>query len=233
MNSNDPAPESGPAAALSATHNHRLWAIATGLPLMVAILVAAIIAGQSPRARVLNDSELRANGAYMFESPQTLPPFSLVDHHGAAFDRSRLQGRWTLVFFGFTHCPDICPTTLADLAHLMKKLEDLPEADTQVVLVTVDPERDDIERLSSYVPLFNPDFIGVTGEPTALKGFASALNTLYRKVPGLGANDYQIDHAANVSLIDPQGDYRGFFSSPLDPGRVKRAYRSIRRVWEG
>ena len=109
MNSNDPAPESGPAAALSATHNHRLWAIATGLPLMVAILVAAIIAGQSPRARVLNDSELRANGAYMFESPQTLPPFSLVDHHGAAFDRSRLQGRWTLVFFGFTHCPGHLP----------------------------------------------------------------------------------------------------------------------------
>ena len=231
MNSDNPAPASSPAAL--PVHNHRLWAIATGLPLGVAILVAAIVAGQSPKARVLNDSELRANGAYMFDSPQALPPFSLLDHHGQVFDPSRLQGRWTLVFFGFTHCPDICPTTMADLANMMKKLEDLPEADTQVVLVTVDPERDDIKRLSDYVSLFNPGFTGVTGEPAALKDFASALNTLYRKVPGLDSDDYQIDHSANVSLIDPQGGYRGFFSSPLNPDRLKLAYRSIRRVWEG
>jgi protein SCO1/2 len=180
----------------------------------------------------MTDSELRINGAYMFETPRALPPFELLDHHGELFDRERLLGQWTLVFFGFTHCPDICPTTMSLLSRFMEELDGLPEqADTRVVLVTVDPARDDVAQLSKYVPYFNPDFIGVTGAFMDIHRFATALNTPFRKVPGQGEN-YQVDHSANLVLINPRGDYQGFFKAPLDLAKLKLTYRSVRAVWD-
>jgi len=209
--------------------NIRLTVI--GLLLFIAIIVAGFV-NKITQPRVMTDSELKLNGAYMFDTPRALPEFSLLDHHGEPFDRERLQGPWTLVFFGFTHCPDICPTTMAFLSRFMDELEGLPEqADTRVVMVTVDPARDDIEVLSSYVPYFNPEFIGVTGEFMDIHRFATALNTPFRKVPGQGEN-YQVDHSANLVLINPRGDYHGFFKAPLDLAKLKVTYRSVRAVWE-
>ena len=202
-----------------------------GLLIFIGIVVAGFV-NKISQPRVLSESALRLNGAYMFETPRELPPFELVDHHGQPFDKARLQGKWTLVFFGFTHCPDICPTTMSLLSQLMEKLDGLPEqADTQVVMVTVDPARDDVAQLSTYVPYFNPDFIGVTGEFMDIHRFATALNTPFRKVPGQGEN-YQVDHAANVVLINPRGDYHGFFKAPLDLAKLKLTYRSVRVVWD-
>jgi protein SCO1/2 len=202
-----------------------------GLLIFIGIVVAGFVHRVS-QPRVMTDSELRINGAYMFETPRALPPFELIDHQGEVFDKERLLGQWTLIFFGFTHCPDICPTTMSLLSRFMEELDGLPEqADTRVVMVTVDPARDDVAQLSKYVPYFNPDFLGVTGEFMEIHRFATALNTPFRKVPGQGEN-YQVDHSANLVLINPRGDYQGFFKAPLDLAKLKVTYRSVRVVWD-
>jgi len=222
--------EAQPGAAVDNTGRNIKLTVA-GLLLFIGIIVAGFV-NKISQPRVMTDTELKINGAYMFEVPRALPPFALTDHQGEVFDNARLQGKWTLVFFGFTHCPDICPTTMALLSQLMNKLEGLPEAaDTQVVMVTVDPARDKVEQLALYVPYFNPEFVGVTGEFMDIHRFATNLNTPFRKVPGQG-EDYQVDHSANVVLINPRGDYHGFFKAPLDLAKLKVTYRSVRVVWD-
>jgi protein SCO1/2 len=202
-----------------------------GLLIFIAIIVAGFV-NKISQPRVMTATELKINGAYMFDTPRDFGEFALVDHHGEAFTPARLEGSWTLVFFGFTFCPDVCPTTMALLAQFMEQLEGLPEAaDTQVVLVTVDPARDTVEQLAKYVPYFNPEFIGVTGEFMDIHRFATGLNTPFRKVPGQG-EDYLVDHSANVVLINPRGDYHGFFKAPLDLAKLKVTYRSVRAVWD-
>jgi len=202
-----------------------------GLLLLIAIILAGFV-NKISQPRVMTNSELKLNGAFMFDVPRALPEFALVDHHGEAFTVEQLRGHWTLVFFGFTHCPDICPTTMAFLSSFMQELDGLPERDdTRIVMVSVDPARDTVERLAEYVPYFNPEFTGVTGEFLDVHRFATGLNTPFRKVPGEDGN-YQIDHGANLVLINPRGDYQGFFKAPLDLARLKVTYRSIRVMWD-
>ena len=199
----------------------------------ILVFITVIVAGFVHRIslpRVMNASEMKANGFYLLETPRNFGEINLVDHHGKPFTRANFEGRWTLVFFGFTFCPDICPTTMAFLNQLMANLEGTEAEDTQVVMVSVDPARDTVEQLSKYVPYFNPDFVGVTGEFLEIHRFATGLNTPFRKVPG-GGEDYLVDHSANVVLINPRGDYHGFFKSPLDQAKMKLTYRSARELW--
>ena len=181
--------------------------------------------------RVMTTAEMKANGLYLFEIPRDLGEFSLLDQRGEAFIPERFEGTWTLVFFGFTYCPDICPATMAFLNGFIKELEGTEAEDTRVVMISVDPARDTVEQLSEYVPYFNPEFVGVTGEFLELHRLATAMNTPFRKVPGQGEN-YQVDHSANVVLINPRGDYHGFFKAPLDLAKMKVTYRSARALWE-
>lgn len=202
---------------------------------VVAVLVFmfVIVAGfvhrvQQPRVMTL--SEMQANGLYLMETPRNVGDFALVDHRGEPFIPQRLEGEWTLMFFGFTHCPDICPTTMAFLDRFLDELAGTEAENTAVVMISVDPARDTVEQLASYVPYFNEDFTGVTGEFLELFRFATNLNTPFRKVPGQD-EDYVVDHSANVVLINPRGDYHGFFKAPLDMAQMKVTYRSARYRW--
>lgn len=196
---------------------------------MLVVVASFIYRVQMPR--VLTESEMKINGAYMFETPRNIGEFELIDHHGATFGPARFEGRWTLVFFGFTTCPDVCPTTLSFLNDFIGQLEGTEVDDTAVVMITVDPARDSVEQLAGYVPFFNPNFVGVTGEFLEIHRVATALNTPFRKVPGQGEN-YQVDHSSNVVLINPRGDYHGFFKAPLDMPKMKLTYRSARVLWD-
>lgn len=196
----------------------------------IAVMVAGFVHKIS-LPRVLTASEMKINGLYLLDTPRDISEFALVDHHGKPFDPSRFKGRWSLVFFGFTFCPDICPTTMAFLNDFMKSLEGTEVQDTQVVMVSVDPARDTVEKLATYVPYFNPEFVGVTGEFLEIHRFATALNTPFRKITGEG-DSYQVDHSANVVLINPRGHYHGFFKAPLDLAKMKLTYRSARALWE-
>ncbi|WP_116368454.1 SCO family protein [Parahaliea mediterranea] len=205
------------------------WTVA-----VVVLFMVVVVAGFVHRIglpRIMSEPEMKANGAYMFETPRDIGEFALVDQAGKPFTPARLEGHWTLVFFGFTYCPDICPTTMSFLNDFVGELEGTEAADTQVVMVSVDPARDTPEQLAQYVPYFNPAFVGVTGEFLDLHRFATALNTPFRKVPGQGEN-YQVDHSANVVLINPRGDYHGFFKAPLDLAKMKVTYRSARYLWD-
>ena len=208
-----------------------------GIKLTVALILAfilVIVGGfvyRIQQPRVMTVSEMKINGTYLLGTPRALPEFQLVDHHGKPFNRESLKGGWTMIFFGFTFCPDICPTTMAFLDQFMEQVEGTEVADTRVLMVSVDPARDTVEQLATYVPYFNPDFLGVTGEFLELHRFATALNTPFRKVPGQDEN-YLVDHSANVVLINPRGDYHGFFKAPLDMAKMKTTYRSIRVLWD-
>ncbi len=206
-----------------------VWTVAAVLLFMVVVVAGFVHRIGLPR--IMSEAEMKANGAYMFATPRDIGEFALVDQAGQPFTPANLQGHWTLVFFGFTYCPDICPTTMSFLNDFVAELEGTEAADTQVVMVSVDPGRDTPAQLARYVPYFNPDFVGVTGEFLDLHRFATALNTPFRKVPGQGDN-YQVDHSANVVLINPRGDYHGFFKAPLDLAKMKVTYRSARYRWD-
>lgn len=189
------------------------------------VTVLALFINKITSPRILSATELRINGAFQFDQPRIFEDFQLTDHRGRAFSLANLKGKWTLIFFGFTHCPDICPTTLSSMNDLIKTLDEDIRANTQVVLVSVDPARDTVEKLAEYVPYFNPDFIGLTGEFLDIKRLAGQLNIAFAKV-SLG-EDYTVDHSASVVLINPRGHYHGFFKPPLDIPRMKLTYQSM------
>lgn len=215
---------------LEKTRNHGVR-VTVAIVVVFILFVVASFVYRVQQPRLMSVAEMKLNGAYILDIPRKIGDVGLIDHNGETFTNEQLQGHWTLVFFGFTHCPDVCPTTMSFLNELMSLLEGTESQDTRVVMVTVDPVRDTVEVLSEYVPYFNPDFTGVTGEFLDIHRFATALNTPFRKMPGQGEN-YQVDHSANVVLINPRGDYHGFFKAPLDLGKMKVTLRSARLWWD-
>jgi protein SCO1/2 len=198
-----------------------------GVLLVIAVVVGGFVHTMT-KPRIMTDSELKINGAYLFDKPRAFDAINFIDHNNEAFTQQRFEGKWSLVFFGFTYCPDVCPTTLSLLNQFYKHLEggDFLE-DTQVILVTVDPGRDTPEKLHDYIRFFNQDFTAVTGEFLNLHRFATQLNIPFNKVPG-GGDDYLVEHGANVALINPYGHYVGFFKGPLELAKLNVTYSSIR-----
>jgi protein SCO1/2 len=137
--------------------------------------------------------------------------FALADHHGKSRTLADFRGKAVAIFFGFTQCPDVCPTALSTLAEAMRRLG--PDAArVQVLFVTVDPERDTAELLSRYVPAFHPSFLGLYGDAEATARVAKEFKILYQKVPGPTPDTYTMDHSAGLYLFDPQGRLRVFES---------------------
>ncbi|MGB5621931.1 MAG: SCO family protein [Gammaproteobacteria bacterium] len=166
--------------------------------------------------------------ALVLEAPRTLPDFLLTDHQQQPFGPARFEGRWTLLFFGFTHCPDVCPTTLNTLAGLAQSLQDLPLASQPTItMISVDPMRDTAEKLSAYVPFFNPDFVGVTGEMGEVLTLTRGLGVAFAYTPGANGEAYTVEHTASVFLIDPAGRLAAIFSTPHGVAELDREYRQI------
>lgn len=134
-------------------------------------------------------------------------PFAMTDHNGRAVTEKDFAGKAMAIFAGFTYCPDVCPTTLARLSHLMDKLG--PDADRlQVMLVSVDPERDTPDILKAYLTAFDPRFVGLTGAPDQLAAFAKSFRIYYEKVPEAGGG-YTLNHTAGVFLFRESGEFQG------------------------
>lgn len=175
---------------------------------------------------IMSNEELRINGAVVLNSPRIFSDFELVDHQGELFNQERLQDVWSIVFFGFTHCPDICPTTLATLNDTYSKLKDREQERLQIVMISIDPERDTVEKLAQYVPYFNDEFIGVTGNKHLIRRLTAELNIAYNQVP-LDSGDYTVDHSTQLVLINPKGHYHGFFKAPHNEIKLRSTWRSI------
>lgn len=160
----------------------------------------------------------------LFPQPRELPPFALQQSDGTQLVPGELHGHWTLVFLGFTHCPDICPTTLAELAQAQKQWEALPEARRpRVLFVSVDPERDSPDRIGEYAAFFHRDTLAATADIPSLEAFARSLSLVFMKVPaadGAPADAYSIDHSAALALLDPKGRMAGVVQAPLEPAAI-------------
>lgn len=193
----------------------------------VFILIAAIAAALGlwaaqawfVRDTVTDLPELRT--ARLFNPPRELPPFSLRQSDGTPLVPGELKGHWTLVFLGFTHCPDVCPTTLGALSGAQKQWESLPESTRpRVLFVSVDPERDTPDAIGEYAHAFHRDTLAATADVPALEAFARSLSLVFAKVPapeGAPADQYSMDHSAALALLDPQGRLTGFIQPPLSP----------------
>ncbi len=197
----------------------------------VAIVLGTLVYSVS-REPLLDEAALKEQGTFLLPTPRDIAPFSLTDQHGDTFDNASLNGHWSLMYFGFTSCPDICPVTLAALAQVEKKLAESGRKDLldqlKIYFVSVDPERDDAGVIAKYVEAFSPRFTGVTGSHDALAAFAQQLNVAFMKVPDANGG-YVIDHTGNIVIIDPQGHYAGFMKLPHQTDRILMAYKSIAR----
>jgi protein SCO1/2 len=133
--------------------------------------------------------------------------FKLTDHTGRVRELADFKGKVVAVFFGYVHCPDVCPTTLSDFARSLEQLG--AEADlVQVIFVTVDPERDTPDVLKAFVPAFNPGFLGMYTEAGALRELAKEFKVVYQKTSVKGVDDYLIDHSAGTYIFDKKGNLR-------------------------
>lgn len=178
-------------------------------PVWIAVLVAvAIGAGAALYERSREPLMLRAGTA--LPEPRELPAFALVDQAGRPFDRSRFEGRWSLLFTGFTHCPDVCPTTLALMAELNRRVA---RDDLQFVFVSVDPERDTPDAVARYVAHFDAALVGATGEREEMERLTAGLGLAQVRNPGAG-DEYTVDHSTAFVLIDPEARLAGYFSAP-------------------
>lgn len=181
----------------------------------------------------MTNEQLSANGLYVYDEPRPINEFSLIDHNGNEADSSLLQDKWTLIFFGYTYCPDICPLAMATLNQFSGILQAEGDyaADTQVLMVSVDPQRDTAEKLNDYVGFFNDEYIGLTGEYIEIFKFASQLNIAFAYSPGDEEN-YLVSHSGEIALINPNGNFHGFFKVPHDPLSMAANYEVIRSAWD-
>lgn len=194
------------------------------------ILIAACAMGLglwAAAARLQDHGDLDAvktQAVRLFPQPRPLPEFSLRQSDGSQLTADELKHHWTLVFLGFTHCPDICPTTLAELARAQKHWETLP-ADNRprVLFVSVDPERDTPDRAGAYARGFHRDTLAATADIPALEKFARSLSLVFAKAPpppGAAPERYSVDHSAAIAVLDPQARMAGVISPPLDPQQI-------------
>jgi protein SCO1/2 len=188
-----------------------------------AIALVAAVAGVYV-ARMLNQPAVPSlESGTSLPAPRVLPDFSLIDTHGEAATAAALRGHPTLVFFGFTHCPDVCPTTLALLANVQKQVvqQDPAVAGLKVALISVDPERDTPEQLGSYIASFRGDFIGLTGSASEIVKATRAFGVASARVD-LGGGNYTMDHSAAVFVLDAQARIVAVFTPPLSAAALSR-----------
>ena len=156
--------------------------------------------------------------------PRVIADFALVDDEGQPFALEKLRDHWSLLFFGFTQCPDVCPSALYDLDQVQERLaESHPEQfeALQVIFVSLDPDRDTPEKLKQYVNYFDSGFTGVTGPQAQLKPLTIQLGVAYRIEPHEpGSQQYHVDHSASILLMNPNAQLHGVFPAPHDPGRM-------------
>lgn len=204
--------------------------------MIAAVVLVAMLAGMwLATIYQENDSQgslLPSRVMALFPDPKPLTAFTLTDHLNRVFDLSRLKGKWSFLFFGFTHCPDICPTTLAVLARVHKNIakNTVNAEEVQFVFVSVDPNRDTISKLKQYVTYFDTSFLGVTGDDTQLSNLASQLGVAYQVSITPDIENYSVTHTSAVFLVDPQARYHAVFTSPIDAKAISSRFNVVREL---
>jgi protein SCO1/2 len=193
--------------------------LAVGMPLAVCIAGAAAQTSTTPER-----SAAELMDALMWNREPVGGPFSLVDHTRRTRTDSDFRGKLLLVYFGYTYCPDICPTDLQAIAQALDQLGPAGDA-VQPLFITLDPERDTVEHLAEYVALFHPRLVGLTGDVEAIRQTARAYKVFYARAPSAQSTDYTIDHTGFIYLVDRAGRYLGFLPPGTSADRLMQVLR--------
>lgn len=189
-------------------------------------LLILALSWTTPALALDRDALLDEANVLLLPRERVIPPLTLIDQDGQPFDTRSLQGRWHILFFGFTACPDICPTTLSDMRRLFGQLPSDTRERLQLVLITADPARDTPQQLKTYLDYYRAGFSGLTGEMEQLQQLSRALG-----LPFVPANetqgDYSVSHSGNLALVGPDGTLRGHIRAPLMLDGLKRALPRI------
>jgi protein SCO1/2 len=207
--------------------------------MITSVALAAVLAGvwladvyreHDSRAVLLPDRVMT-----LFPEPKPLTAFALTDHKNRVFDLASLKGKWSFLFFGFTHCPDVCPTTLAVLARARGDIaRNAAGAEgIQFVFISVDPNRDTAGKLRQYVDYFDTTFLGVTGDDAQIGNLAGQLGAAYQVAITPGVENYPVYHATAVFLLDPRARYHAVFTPPHDAEAISRRFKVVRELDAG
>nr|WP_219853336.1 SCO family protein [Stutzerimonas stutzeri] len=184
------------------------------------------LAWTTPALALDRDVLLDQANILLLPRERAIPPLELVDQDGQRFDTRSLQGRWHILFFGFTACPDICPTTLSDMRRLFSQLPKETRDQLQLVLITADPARDTPQQLKTYLDYYRGGFNGLTGDMEQLQRLSRALGLPF--VPASETQgDYSVSHSGNLALVGPDGTLRGHIRAPLQLEGLRRMLRQI------
>lgn len=190
------------------------------LSLALGVYLALTIAPPKPEA---NSQALSEKTQYLswYPQPRALSDFELSKHDGTTMTNSDLVGKWTLAFVGYTFCPDICPVTLAEINNVYPQLQqNVGDTPLSVWFLSVDPDRDTVERLNEYVSYFNTDFVAATGPHTQLFPLVRSMGMMYALSESTDNPNYLVDHSASIVVINPQGNIVGRFKPEHVPGQL-------------
>ena len=207
--------------------------------MITTVTLAAILAGvwlaeiyreRDSRAILLPDRVIT-----LFPDPKPLTAFALADHNHRVFDLASLKGKWSFLFFGFTHCPDVCPTTLAVLARARDLIakNTAGAEDIQFIFISVDPNRDTASKLRQYVEYFDASFLGVTGDNAQIANLAGQLGAAYQVAITPGIENYPVYHTTAVFLLDPRARYHAVFTPPHDAEAIGKRFKVVRELAAG
>jgi cytochrome oxidase Cu insertion factor (SCO1/SenC/PrrC family) len=197
----------------------------TRLRVLTLMLLGFSFLSASPVAQTSSErSAAELMDAVMWNREPIGGPFALTDQNGTRRTDADFRGKLVLVYFGFTYCPDVCPTDLLQMALAVDQLGQAGEM-VQLVFITVDPERDTPEHLKQYMPLFHPRFVGLTGDAIAIRAAARAYRVYYKKVEWGDRSDYTVDHSAFIYLMGRDGEYLGFFPPGASAERLVEIIR--------
>ena len=198
--------------------------------MLAGVWLAGIYREHDSRAMLLPEQVVT-----LFPDPNPLAAFALTDHKNRVFDLASLKGKWSFVFFGFTHCPDVCPTTLAVLARVHDDIakNTVGAEDTQFVFISVDPNRDTASKLRQYVEYFDTTFLGVTGDNMQIGNLAEQLGAAYQVTITPGMENYPVYHSTAVFLLNPRARYHAVFTPPHDAEAVSKRFKVVRELEAG
>ena len=196
----------------------------TQITVFVLVAIVALVLGLTVNKVLTSKGQgdptvLLDAGIVLLPQSRNLPELSLINQDGQTVEVDQLKEQWSLLFFGYTFCPDICPATLAQLRQLQGQLPPETLSKLRIVLVTVDPNRDTPEQLKKYLDYFDAGFIGLTGEEATLQKLANAVSIPY--IPAdTSKENYTVDHSGNLVIIGPDGTQRGFIRAPVNNAKL-------------
>jgi protein SCO1 len=182
------------------------WGLLAAFAVLIGIVAGMVVLRPPAAVQILSGT--------LLQEPRPIVDFNLAGDDGKPFTKADLAGRWNVIYVGYTHCPDVCPTTLAQLKQVEKGLGE-DAAKLRFIFLSIDPERDTPQILAQYTHYFSPDFRAVTGPNTQLDALGKSLGFVYQKVPGQTPQSYLMDHSSALILVNPQVQLAGFLTPPF------------------